>query len=77
MTKSPMPLVDSSMVAPLVAIGNVYFGFVISEYLLFSLLTVSSHCYGFTRSHDYCVGVCAGGSGDLLYIILSGHSQSS
>ena len=43
MTKSPMPLVDSSMLAPLVAISNMYFGFVISEYLLFSLLTVSDH----------------------------------
>ena len=52
MTKSPMPLVDSSMLAPLVAIGNNYFGFMISEYLLFSLLTVSGHNYGFTGSHD-------------------------
>jgi len=43
MTKSAMPLVDSSMLAPLVAISNIYFGFVISEYLLFSLLTVSNH----------------------------------
>ena len=43
MTKSPMPLVDSSMMAPLVAIGNMYFGFVISEYLLFLLLTVGDH----------------------------------
>ena len=43
MTKSPMPLVDSIMLAPLVAISNMYFGFVISEYLLFLLLTVSDH----------------------------------
>ena len=47
-----MPLVDSILLAPLVAIGNIYFGFVISEYLLFSLLTVSGHYYGFTGSHD-------------------------
>ncbi|XP_065909697.1 choline/ethanolaminephosphotransferase 1-like isoform X1 [Dysidea avara] len=39
-TRSPMPHADITMLAPLAAISNIYFNFLVSEYLLFSLLTV-------------------------------------